>query len=357
LKLLVLSKRYPQGRDLLTRPYGRFYHLPRALAAAGHEVRIALLSYRRLPSESCRFDGIDWSSDDLLPSGPLAYLSRIRQMCRQWRPDWIIGCSDTYFGILATHYARTCGAHSLVDAYDNFESYMPWARPLHALWHRALRRADLVTAAGPALALRLRKDGARRCEVLPMCADPAFGPLDRAASRSTLGLPADRLLVGHLGAFDASRGHRQFLQAIERVRAINPDISLVLSGRNSAAFHSPPASYGLGYLADEQMPALVNSLDVACVSLADNAFGHYSHPAKLCEAMACEVPVVASETAATAWMLNQDPRFLTPLGNVAITAERIIANLDLDRVIYPGQQGWNSAADRLNRLLQTPLPG
>ena len=41
MKILMLSKRRPQGRDLFTRPYGRFFHLPRLLAEAGHTVSSA----------------------------------------------------------------------------------------------------------------------------------------------------------------------------------------------------------------------------------------------------------------------------------------------------------------------------
>lgn len=185
-----------------------------------------------------------------------------------------------------------------------------------------------------------------------MCADPAFRVLDREASREALKLPAERRLVGQLGAFDASRGHQKVLQAMDQVRAADSRVSLVLSGRHSSAFHAPPAVFGVGYLEDDQMPALVNSLDVACVSLGDNSFGHFSHPAKLCEAMACKIPVVASETAATAWMLHQDRRFLVPLGDSAATADRILANLALDRVNYPDLHEWDEVAARLECLLR-----
>ena len=36
MRLLFVCKRHPQQRDLVTRPYGRFFHLPVALAALGH---------------------------------------------------------------------------------------------------------------------------------------------------------------------------------------------------------------------------------------------------------------------------------------------------------------------------------
>jgi glycosyltransferase involved in cell wall biosynthesis len=356
MNLLFLSKRFPQGRDLLTRPYGRFYHLARILAERGHRVHMALLSYRGLPSEETSFDGIAWSSDDLWPSGPLSYLRRVNRVTDAMRPDWIMGFSDTYFGILARRLARRSGARCAIDAYDDFEAYIPWAAPLHSVWRNALANADLVTAAGPQLASLLEGRGARHPEVLPMAADPGFRMLDQTASRAALGLPMDRRLIGHIGAFDRRRGCQVVLDAFEEVRRARPDVSLVLSGRQSPAFHRPPGIYGLGYIPDDQLPALVNSLDVACVALADNDFGRSSYPVKLCEAIACQVPVVASSTPPTQWMLHQDDRFLADIGNAPSMAGRMLANLSLGRITHGALASWAEVGAKLATLLET-APG
>ena len=351
MKILLLTKRFPQGRDLLTRPYGRFYHLPRLLAAHGHAIRIATLGYRGLPTVEAEFDGLQWSADDVLGKGPYAYWARVMRLCREWQPDWIIGGSDTYFGILAAKLGARFDIPSAIDAYDDFESYLPWARPLHAWWRKALAHAELVTAAGPSLAERLKTHGARRVEVLPMAADPAFRPMNRDSCRSLLGLPEGQILVGHLGAFNASRGHQTVLEAVARWRSMEPGVTLVLTGKDSMRLHRTPGIVALGYLPDRDMPALVNSLDVACVSLANNAFGRASHPAKLCEAMACGTPVVASDSAPTRWMLGGDERFLVPLGEVSALAERLASNALLGQVSYPALPTWPAVASRYEELL------
>lgn len=351
MKLLFLGKRLPQGRDLIGRPYGRFHHLPRILAERGHQVHLALLSYGGLPSEERRFGALSCSADDLWPGGWRPFFSRLRRVIEQLRPDWVIGVSDTWFGILAERAARACGARYAIDAYDDFESYMPWAKPLHWAWRGALRRTHLLTVPGPQLGQLLHQRGAPRAHVLPMCADPEFKPLDRNECRAALGLPADRLLVGHIGAFDRRRGRGIMLQALESVRRQRPEVSLVLSGRQSRQFRSAPGVLGLGYIADELMPALVGSLDVACIALADNAFGRSSYPVKLCEALAAGVPAVASATAPTQWMLRGDSRLLAPVGDAEAMAGRVLGALGLGRIDYGPRPSWGEVAIALEALL------
>jgi glycosyltransferase involved in cell wall biosynthesis len=351
MKLLFLCKRFPQGRDLLTRPYGRFHYLPRELAARGHRVHVALLSYRGLLSAEASQDGVTLSSDDVWPRGPGAYLGRLERLCAELRPDWVVGVSDSYFAILARRLASRHGARLAVDAYDDFEAYGAWALPLRSLWRRALRAADLVTAAGPQLAQLLASRGAREPHVVPMVADPQFRTLDREASRAALGLPMASRLIGQIGAFDQIRGADVLLRAVEQVRREQPDVALVLSGRGSSQRHAPPAIHGVGYVADEQLPALVNSLDVACISLADNAFCRSSYPAKLCEAMACRVPVVATELETTRWMLGGDVRALAQVGSTESMAAKILARLPEGRCDYGAGQTWRDMGASLEALL------
>src|SRR5690606_10465385 len=129
VKILVVSKRHPQQRDLVERPYGRFFHLPRLLAAAGHDVQLLLCSHRDLDSLDFQRDGMHWVSHDVR-RWRAGFLPRIRGEALAFAPDWIVGCSDTWFGWLACRLARATGARLAIDAYDNYEAYMPWNLPL-----------------------------------------------------------------------------------------------------------------------------------------------------------------------------------------------------------------------------------
>lgn len=355
MRLLFVCKRHPQQRDLLDRPYGRFHHLPTELAARGHTVSVLVCSHRRLPSSIRTRADVEWSSDDVLTLGPVGLLRALRGRARAFGPDWVIGCSDAWFGPLAKRLARDTGARTAIDAYDNYEAYMPWNLPLHVAWRRALASAQLVTAAGPQLAGRLdrSRQGGQPSQVLPMAPDPDFVPRDRDSCRASLGLPVGAPLLGYVGSWTASRGTHLVLDVFERVRSKRPDARLVLSGRPPADALHTPGVINLGYLPDEQMPLLVSALDVAMIATADTAFGRYSYPAKLCEAMACALPVVATATPAIEWMLAGRDAHLAPVGDASTFAERVLGLLDHPVVDYPAPPRWPEVAAQLERLLVT----
>jgi glycosyltransferase involved in cell wall biosynthesis len=353
LRLLFLCKRHPQQRDLIERPYGRFHHLPTALAELGHEVTTLLCSHRRMGKQVVVREGVRWSSHDLLDRGPRGLVADLTAEAEEFRPDWVIGCSDAWFGWLAHIVAKRTGARLAVDAYDNYEAYMRWNFPLHWKWRRSVRAADLVTAAGPQLAelLQTHRRGGRKVELLPMAADPGFVPMDRMACRRSLALPQAAPLIGYSGGWAGNRGTHVLLDSFQRVRAAQPDAHLVLSGRPPTDVCAAPGVIALGYLDDAQLPVLLNALDVACVITADTLFGRYSYPAKLCEAMACGVPVVATATGPVRWMLDSDGRCLAAVGNAVDVAAKILSSLDAGRIDYGQLPSWQRNGQYLETLL------
>lgn len=354
MRLLFVGKRRPQQRDLIERPYGRFHYLPVALADLGHEVTVLLCSHHGLPSIRRRMSNVNWICEDVLPLGPTVLVNRLARHASAFRPDWVIGVSDSYYGWLARRLARSTGASCAVDAYDNYEAYMPWNLPLHMLWRGSVRTADLVTAAGPQLAQLLQsyRRGGRPAELIPMAADPEFKPLDKQECRRTLGLSPDARLAGYVGSWAKNRGTDVLLKAFRRARAAQPKLQLVLSGRPPQWVLQEPGVITTGYVSDAQLPVLINALDVACVVTADTSFGRYSYPAKLCEAVACEVPVVATATEPVRWMLGNRDQHLVSLNDPNALADRILDQLAEPRAEYGPRETWNDHARRLSQLLE-----
>ncbi|HET7930332.1 MAG TPA: glycosyltransferase family 4 protein [Rhodanobacteraceae bacterium] len=359
MKILLVSKRHPQQRDLIERPYGRFYWLPTMLAATGHDVHTILCSHRRLPAAALDRDGVHWTSLDIRTLGPAALLSRIKAEAQAFQPDWIVGLSDAWYGWLAHWLARKTGARLAIDAYDNYEAYMPWNLPLHWKWHRALHAADVVTAAGPQLAelLDRQRHGKSRTVVVPMAADPVFKPHGREAARRALGLPGQVPLVGYCGSWANNRGTDILLAAFRLIRASKPDAQLVLTGNPPPHARAEPGVLATGYVKDEQLPLVLSALDVACVITSDTSFGRYSYPAKLCEAMACQVPVVATATGPVRWMLGDGRRCLVPTGDAPALANRVLAQLGCGNTAYSGLPSWEDSAARFESALLSAARG
>jgi|SRR4249919_1058078 len=353
MRLLFLAKRKPQQRDLIERPYGRFYYLPMRMAALGHEVCVLLCSHAEMPSLDLERDGVRWSSHDIRVLGVRGLVARFKQEVAAFNPDYIVGCSDAWYGWLGHALAQGTRARLIIDAYDNYEAYMRWNLPLHWQWRRAVHAADLVTAAGPQLAARLdrHRRGRRPTQIVPMAADPAFVPHDGVAARSALGLPVDAPLIGYSGGWASNRGTDVLLKAFRLVRAKRPDARLVLTGKPPSHALAEPGVLSLGYLPDAQLPIALSALDVACVITADTAFGRYSYPAKLCEAMACEIPVVATGTAPVQWMLHGDERRIAPIGDARAIADRLLCDLRGQRVKYRDLPTWEESARRFDATL------
>jgi glycosyltransferase involved in cell wall biosynthesis len=360
VKLLFLGKRRPMGRDLIARPYGRFYHLPRLLAESGHEVHSLLMNYHHEAAVDVHDNGVHWISLSPWPGKGGSYRSQLLKLVRDVRPDWIIGCSDTYFGILAWYYGHKYGVRFCIDAYDNYESYIPWMLPLHALWRKALTQADLVTAAGPGLLeLMSTGRGGMPGAVVPMAADPeGFRPLDQAACRQRLELPQSSRLVGYCGHIDRSRGLDVLFEAFEMLRTLHPEVELVLSGRLSKNIRIPAHAHMMGYMADDMMPLLLNSMDVLVVVNRASRFGNHSYPVKLFEAMRCGVPVVATRTPATEWILANNQERLANPGDPHDLCRRLAASLDGGAPEYDGITDWQGSACSFEKaLLEAAIKG
>jgi glycosyltransferase involved in cell wall biosynthesis len=359
LKLLFLCKRRPMSRDLVTSPYGRFFYLPKYLAECGHQVCLMLLDYENGEPLDLRRDGIHWISEPLSWHGPTAYVRRLQQLCRSFQPDWITGFSDTFYGILAERYARKFAARSCIDAYDNYESYMPLMKPLHLLWRRALSRADLVTAAGPGLLQHMSRgrNGKAAC-VVPMSADPVgFTSMDRNACRQQLNLPTDRKFVGYCGSTHRNRGVEVLFDACEMLQERISGVSLLVSGRSWKNVAIPESAFQLGYVPDEQMPVVLNSMDVLSVINRASNFGNFSYPVKLYEAMTCDIPVVVTETPATRWILQDFSDCLVPPSDASALCARLEQSLVRGRTDYGDPGGWQTGAGLLEQAMLEKQPG
>ena len=224
------------------------------------------------------------------------------------------------------------------------------------LWRRALRGADLITAAGPGLVeLMARGSSQAATAVVPMAADPTgFEPRDKEACRRQLDLPLEQPLVGYCGSMHRSRGVTVLFDALPMITRARPEVGFIHSGRTWKNVPIPDDIRSLGYIDDDQVPALLNSMDVLVVVNKDSAFGHYSHPVKLYEALSCGVPVVATRTQATEWILAKQPERLFDAGDPAALTRAVLASLDNPHADFGNVPTWESSCDSFERSLESP---
>lgn len=353
MRVLFISKRRPQGRDLATRPYGRYIHLPLEMRRLGHDVRVVCVGLRNSPDVATSHRGLPIQAVNVLPS-PWRCIRKLQLLCSEWQPEWIVGGSDIYPGLLATYLAQRVGAKIALDAYDNFEAYAPWAIPAHWLWHRALARCQLASAAGPQLLERMaaHAQSAHRV-VVPMAADPEFAPSSKLQARQALNLPTNARLFGYIGSLDAKRGGQILCEAWERVAKVDPTARLVLCGRKIDTERPLPGVLHLGYIPDGQMPAIQQALDSAIVLGSDTAFSRFSYPSKLCEALACGTPVVASATDPIRWMVQNTSVHLVPINDSAELADvlrRLSPAPDLKK--SQARTTWMESARTLSKAME-----
>lgn len=122
----------------------------------------------------------------------------------------------------------------------------------------------------------------------------------RRQVRDELGLPAGSLLVGLIARLHPQKDHQTFFAAVRALRLSRPDVHFVLAGQRMDAREPEVAALlrqhqiddGVHLLGERHdVPRICAALDLATSS---SAWGE-GFPNVLCEAMACEVPCVATD--------------------------------------------------------------
>ncbi|WP_135470558.1 glycosyltransferase [Crenalkalicoccus roseus] len=157
----------------------------------------------------------------------------------------------------------------------------------------------------------------------------AFDPARRAALRAAWGLGPEALAIGCVGRFDPQKDHATVIAAFARLE--EPRARLVLAGQGCDAANPVLAALlrragaegrALRLGAVAEMPGLLSALDLLVIG---SAFGE-AMPMVGLEAVAAELPVVATTVGAVA-RLVPDPAHLAPPRDPAALAAAMAAAL------------------------------
>jgi teichuronic acid biosynthesis glycosyltransferase TuaC len=367
MKILVLTKRQYMGKDLLDDRFGRFREIPLELARFGHQVLGICLSYRA--KEEDQVEDRDASSEatvtwhsfnvgKLVFPGLRRYVRCARTLAVDFRPDVIWACSDTFHAIFGARLGRLLRARSVLDLYDNFESYggthLPGVLPL---FKRAVRIADGISCVSDELASRIANEYRRpgRSIVLKNAVrGDLFYPRDRIHSRKLLELPDRIKLVGTVGALRQNRGVETLFNAFELLASEDSAIELAIAGprTNNVMIPKGPRIHDFGVLPLESVANLINAMDVAVVCNRESPFGRYNFPQKFYEIIACRVPVIAASVGSMKKALRDHPECLFEPENPTSLAAAVRAQLQNPSTINRSVPTWRDAAKHLESFFE-----
>lgn len=367
MRVVVLTKRQYTNRDVIDDRYGRLWEIPLGLARQGHTVTCVCLSYRkrsigRQTYEDGHGHSVQWVSINLgmfAIFGILKYLYTANKIIRQESPDVIWSCSDTMYNVLGYFFSSVYRRRCIADLYDNFESFASYRLPvLRGLFRKAVRESDGVSCVSERLHSHVVSSYGREksTSVITNAVDTSvFRPMDKADCRKMLGLPQDIVLVGSAGDMDSQRGaHIMF-----RANAEYPDelagVHFAIAGYRPKGTEIPAADniHDFGLLPFEQVPILLNSLDLAVVYNRKSSFGDFCFPQKFYEMLACHLPIIAADVGEMSLLLRNQAHLLYDDGDVRsfVSATRKqLANRELIDLAIPT---WRDQALLLEKLMQS----
>jgi glycosyltransferase involved in cell wall biosynthesis len=223
-----------------------------------------------------------------------------------------------------------------------------------------------------------------KIQVIPNGFDPAAfrpDPEARAALRAELRLSADTPLIGIVARYDRQKDHQTFVAAAARLHARMPNVHFVLCGNGVDQSNAELMGWVTGAGLTHQCHLLGERNDVARVTAAldlatlSSAYGE-GFPNVLGEAMACEVPCVATDVGDSAHVVGdtgsivpaRDPDALAGAWGELLTAgndelealgqrarRRVLEHFSISRVTHAYEAAYRSVVDSTPGSRQ-PLP-
>ena len=251
----------------------------------------------------------------LIPVPGRAYLrerAAVRALCRSERPD-VVHTHGYRPDVVDGGVARRLGL-PVVSTVHGFTGGGWKNRAYERLQVRAFRRCDAVVAVsraqvGPLVASGIRPE---RVHLVPNAWMGGVTPLDRAAARRALGLPAEGVIVGWVGRLSAEKGPDVLVQALAAPEAPPVLAAVVGGGRMEALVRDQAARLGVadrivwsGPVPDAA--ALLGAFDLFVLSSRTEGT-----PIVLFEAMAAGIPVVATRVGGVPDVVGEECALLVP---------------------------------------------
>jgi phosphatidyl-myo-inositol dimannoside synthase len=252
------------------------------------------------------------------------------------RPWDVVHCWEEPYVLAGAQIARGTphGARLVVATFQNIDKRYPW--PLSSLERRTMKRADAWIAFGrtahETLSARAAYVGKPSRVVSPGVDVERFRPdaTARRAMLDRLGWSASGPVVGFLGRFVPQKGIGLLLSALAAATA--PWRALFVGGgpmeRELRAFaESYPGRVHIETTArHDEVPAWLNAMTILCAPSQSTPEWREQFGRMLIEAMACGVPVLASDT-------GEIPHVVGDAGVIAPERDVLRWTAEVDRLL------------------------
>lgn len=226
--------------------------------------------------------------------------------------------------------------------------------------HRLLRQADVVIAANPQVAGRLRRSH-HQVELIPYGVDTeTFGLAGSAAPPDDIQLP--RPIAGFMGHI----GERIDLKLLTAVA--DTGCSLLLIGPRHPRFDVSALENLLtrdnvqwaGPKQFDALPSYLGSIDVGLIPYDHSAFNEGSFPLKALEYLAAGLGVVATDLPGVRWLNSPDIVIEDQPTPFALAVRKALEAPGDDQVrarrrSFAGQHTWAARAQEFSRVVWEPL--
>ncbi|MFN8714322.1 MAG: glycosyltransferase [Bacteroidota bacterium] len=260
-------------------------------------------------------------------AGKLVYLKKVlplRRLIKTFRPHLVHAHYATSYGLLG----RLCGFHPFVlSAWGSDVMNFPQRNFINRFLLRGnLSAADAVLATSPTISNYIKQVVNREVEITPFGIDADVfcrKPVQRL-------FDAETIVIGAVKALEKVYRHDALLAAFAQLHKQHPELPLRLllvgDGTQRAALEQQANELGIAALTTfagrvqfADVPEWHNQLDIFVNISAYESFG-----VSVLEAMACEVPVIVTDTGGLAELVQQNVEgFRIPLTGTAELVEHL----------------------------------
>lgn len=365
--------------------YHRALHFGRVLQRAGHDVKLMTVSPDQKFTSRTRTDESGMTIvecpnflDELLPwhaSGVIDVWLRIREIlfggydvvyAFEYQPNVSIPVYTTRWLKRYVLMSDWCDWHAGASYHFGGKK---WAHAIDRVFEERIRHvADHLTTINKMLADRATSIGLppEKVTIVPEGVDPDYiVPMDKAANRLVLGIPAGGPIVGTIR--DSVKSFRLLAESIRDCG--RDDVRLLYVGRPSQEVLDAAATFGLaerlitpGRVSDEDLPRYLACADVLALPLEDDLHNWGRWPHKLGDMIAACRPVIVSNVGEFPQLLAEReaavvvpftvPAFSAAIGQVLDAPQAFTLQAEAGRRLIEQELNWTVIGAKLLRITE-----